>query len=131
MKKAQSICFVASSCCCSFAMSCPTLCNPLIAAGQVSLSFTIFWSLLKLMSIDLVMPSNQPSHPLSLPSPPALSPSQHQGRFQCVGSSHQVAKVLELQLQHQFPSNDYSGLISFRIDWFDLLAVQGTLKSLV
>ena len=43
---------------------------------------------------------------------------------------HQVAKVLELQLQLS-PSNDYSGLIPFRIDWFDLLAVQGTLKSLL
>ena len=42
---------------------------------------------------------------------------------------HQVAKVLELQVQHQ--SNEYSGLISFRIDWFDLLAVQVTLKSLL
>ena len=47
-----------------------------------------------------------------------------------VSSSHQVAKVLELQLQHQ-SSNEYSGLISFRIDWFDLLAVQGTLKNLL
>ena len=43
---------------------------------------------------------------------------------------HQVAKILELQLQHQ-SSNEYSGLISFRTDWFDLLAVQGTLKSLL
>ena len=43
---------------------------------------------------------------------------------------HQVAKVLEFQLQHQ-SSNEYSGLISFRIDWFDLLVVQGTLKSLL
>ena len=55
---------------------------------------------------------------------------QHQGLFQWVGSSHQVAKVMEFQLQHQsFQWN--SGLISFRIDWFDLLAVQGTLKSLL
>ena len=60
----------------------------------------------------------------------ALSLSQHQGLFQWVSSSHQVAKLLELQLQH-CPSNEYSGLISFRIDWFDLLAVQGTLESLL
>ena len=72
----------------------------------------------------------QPSHPLSSPSPPALNIFQHQGLFQWVSSSHQVAKVLELQL-HVSPSNEYSGLISFRIDWFDLLAVQGTLKSLL
>ena len=67
----------------------------------------------------------QPSRSLLLPSPPAFSLSQHQGLFQCVSSSHQVAKVLELQ--HQAPS----GLISFRTDWFDFLAVQGTLKRLL
>ena len=68
----------------------------------------------------------QPSHPLSSPSPPAFNLSQHQGLFQRVSSSHQVAKVLEFQLQHQ-SSNEYSGLISFRMDWLDLLAVQGML----
>ena len=67
----------------------------------------------------------KPSHPLSSPSPPAFNLSQDQGLFQCISSSHQVAKVLEFQLQHQ------SGLISFRMDWLDLLAVQGTLKSLL
>ena len=46
----------------------------------------------------------QPSHPLSSPSPPALYPSKHQGLFQCVNFSHEVAKVLEFQLQHQFIS---------------------------
>ena len=50
--------------------------------------------------VHLVGDIIQPSHPLSLPSPPTLNLSQHQGLFQCVGSSHQVAKVLELQLQH-------------------------------
>ena len=70
----------------------------------------------------------QPSHPLSSPSPPAVNLSQHQGLFQRVCSSHQVAKVLELQLRIS-PSNEYSGLISFRMDWLDLLVVQGTLKS--
>ena len=69
----------------------------------------------------------QPSHPLSSPSPPTPNPSQHQGLFQWVSSSHQVAKVLEFQLQHQsFQSTP--GLISFRMDWLDLLAVQGTLE---
>ena len=71
----------------------------------------------------------QPSHPLSSPSLPALNLSQHQGLFERVSSLHQVAKVLEFQLQHQ--SNEYSVLISFRVDWFDLLAVQETLKSLL
>ena len=72
----------------------------------------------------------QPSHPLSSPSPPNFNLSQHHGLFKWVNSLHQVAKVLEFQLQHQ-SSNEYSGLISFRIDWFDLLAVQRTLKSLL
>ena len=73
----------------------------------------------------------QPSHPLSSPSPPSLNLSQHQGLFQWVSSSHQVAKVLEFQLQHQSLPNEHPGLISFRMDWLDLLAVQGTLKSLL
>ena len=70
----------------------------------------------------------QPSHPLSPPSPPALSPSQHQGLFQWVSSLHQVVKVLELQHQSfQWIFRVYF----FRVDWFVLLAVQGTLKSLL
>ena len=83
----------------------------------------------------------QLSHPLSSPSPPAFSLFQHQSLFQWVSSLHQVAKVLEFQLQHQSfqwifsfnisPSNEYSGLIFFRMDWLDLLEVQGTLKSLL
>ena len=60
----------------------------------------------------------QPSHPLSPLSPPAFNLSQHPGLFQWVDSLHQVAKVLEFQLQHQ-------------LEWLDLLAVQGTLKSLL
>ena len=73
----------------------------------------------------------QLSHPLSFPSPPAFNLSQHQGLFEWVSSSHQVAKLLELQLQHHSYSNEYSGLVSFRNDRLDLLAVQGTLKSLL
>ena len=72
----------------------------------------------------------QPSHPLSSPSPPAPNPSQHQGLFQWVNSSHEVAKVLEFQLQHQ-SFQWLPGLISFRMDWLNLPAVQGTLKSLL
>ena len=71
----------------------------------------------------------QPSHPLWSPSPPTFNLSQHQGLFQWVSSSHEVAKVLEFQLQH--PSNEYSGLISFRMGCLDLLTVQGSLKSLL
>ena len=69
------------------------------------------------------------SCPLLSPSPPAFNLSQHQDRFQSVGSFHHVAKGLEFQLQHQ-TFQWKSGLVSFRIDWYDLLAVQGTLKSL-
>ena len=70
----------------------------------------------------------QPAHRRSSPSSPAFNFSHHQGLFQWVSSLHQVAKGLELQHQ-SFQWIFYSGLISFRIDWFDLLAVQGTLKS--
>ena len=73
---------------------------------------------------------NQPSHPLSSPSPPAFNLSQHHGLFQWVSSSHQVAKVLEFSFSISL-SSEYSGLISFRIDWCDLLAVQGIHKSLL
>ena len=69
----------------------------------------------------------QPSHPLSSPSP-AFNLSQHQGLFKWVSSSHQVAKVLSFNIS---PSNEHSGLISSRMDWLDLLAVQGTLKSIL
>ena len=72
----------------------------------------------------------QPSHSLSSPFPPAFNLPQHQGLFQWGSSSYQVAKVLEFQLQHR-PSNEYSGLISFRMGWLDLLAVQGTLNRLL
>ena len=72
----------------------------------------------------------QPSYPLSSLSPPALNLSQHQGLSQWVSSLHQVTKVLEFQLQDQSfqwtPRTDI-----FRMDWLDLLAIQGTLKSLL
>ena len=80
--------------------------------------------------IHRVSDAIQPSHPLSSASPPAFNLSQPQGLFHWVSSSHEVAKVLEFQLQH-LSSNEYSGLISFRTDKLDLLAVQGTLKSLL
>ena len=76
----------------------------------------------------------QPSRPLSSPSPSALNLSHHQGLFKWVSSSHQVAKLLEFQLQHQTfqwtPRRSPKGLI-FRMDWLDLFAVQGTIKNLL
>ena len=84
----------------------------------------------RVYSNDRVGDAIQPSHPLSSPSPPAPSPSQHQGLFQRVNSSHEVAKVLEFQPQHQ--SFQWTpGLISFRMDWLDPPCNPGTLKSLL
>ena len=71
----------------------------------------------------------QPSHPLSFPSPPAFSLSQHQGLSKSVPPIR-WPKYWSFNLSLS-PSNEYSGLISFRMDWVDLLAVQGTLKSLL
>ena len=80
------------------------------------------------LSTESVMPSNHLI--LCCPLLPSILPSI--SLFQRVSSSHQVAKVLKLQLQHSISvSNEYSGLIFFRIYWFDLLALQGTLKSLL
>ena len=72
----------------------------------------------------------QPSHPLSSPSPPAPNPSQHQSLFQWVNSSHEVAKYWSFSFSIS-PSKDLPELTSFRMDWLDLLVVQGTLKSLL
>ena len=72
----------------------------------------------------------QPSHPLLSSSPPAPNPSQHQGLFQWVNSSMRWPKYWSFCFNIS-PSNEHPGLISFRMDWLDLLAVQGTLKSLL
>ena len=100
-----------------------------IAACQASLSITDSWSLLKLMFIELVMPSNHLilCHPLLLPS--SIFPGIR------VLSNESVLRIkwpkdwgFSFSIS---PSNEYSGLISCRMDWLDLLAVQGTLKSLL
>ena len=72
----------------------------------------------------------QPSHPLSSPSPPTPNPSPHQVLFQWVSSLHEVAKYWSFSFDIS-SSNEYPGLISFRMDWLGLPAVQGTLKSLL
>ena len=99
--------------------------TPWTAAHEASLSFTISWSLLKLMSIESVLPSNHLvlCCPLLLPS---IYPS-------IKVFSNELALCIMWPKYWSFsfnfhPSREYSGLISFRIDWFDLLAVQGTLK---
>ena len=101
---------------------------PWTAAHQVYLSFTISWSLLKLVSIESVMPSNHLILHCSLLLLPSILSASRSCKW--AFSSHHVVKVLELQLQYQSFS-EYSGFISFKIDWFDLLTVQGTLKSLL
>ena len=113
--------------CCSVTKLCPTLCNTMDCS---TLGFPVLHYLLEFAHAHVLWVSDtiQPSYFL-LPPSPSLSLSQHQGLFQWVGSSHQVAKVLEVQLQLSY-SNELSRLISFRIDWFDL-AVQGTVKSLL
>ena len=100
--------------------------TPWIAACQASLSVTNSRSLLRFMSIESVMPSNHLvlCHPLLLP--PSVFPSI------TVFSNESTLNIIWLKYwSFSFnisPSNDYSGLISFRMDWLDLLAVQGTLQ---
>ena len=91
--------------------------TPQTAAYQASLSITNAQSVLKLMSIESVMPSNHLILCHSLLLPPSIFPSIRWSKYWSFSFSIS-------------PSNEYSGLISFRMDWFDLLAVQGTLKSL-
>ena len=73
----------------------------------------------------------QPSHPLSSPSPPAFNLFQHQGLFQWVSFFASGGQSIRVSAPSISPSTEYSGLISFRMDWLDLLAAQGTLKSLL
>ena len=104
--------------------------TPWTVLHQVSLSFTISWSLLKLMSVELVMTSN---HLIILCCPLLLLPSI----FPSIRVfSNKLALCIRWPKYRSLSfsislSNGHSGLISFRIDWFDLLAVQGTLKSLL
>ena len=83
----------------SVAQSCPTLCDPM---NRSTPGLPVHHQLPESTQthVHWVSDAIQPSHPLSSPSPPALNPSQHQGLFQWVNSSHKVAKVLEFQLQH-------------------------------
>ena len=109
--------------------SCLTLCDPIDCSTP---GFPVHHQLLELTQtrVHHVGDAIQPFHPLSTPPPPTFNLSQHQGLFKWVSSSHQVAKVLSFSFSLS-PSNEYSGLISFRMDWVDLLEVQGTLKSLL
>ena len=111
------------------AQSCPTLCDPWTAARQASLSITNCQSLLKIMPIESVMPSNHLILCRPLLLPPSIFPSIR------VFSNKSVLRIrwpkywsfsFNISL-----SNEHPGLISLRMDWLDLLTVQGTLKSLL
>ena len=114
-------------CICSVTKSCQLFATAWTITRQASLSFTISWSLLKFVSIELMMPSNH----LILCHPFLLLPS-------IFPSIRVFSKELVLHIRWSkywsfsiSPSSEYSGLISFRVDWFDLLAVHGTLKCLL
>ena len=106
-----------------------TLCMPWTAACQASLAITNSWSLLKIMPIEPVMPSNHLilCHPLLLP--PSIFPSIRvfsNGSVLCIRWPKYWSFSFSIS-----PSNEHPGLVFFRMDWLDLLAVEGTLKSLL
>ena len=107
-------------CCCSVAKSCPTLCDPMDCSTP---GFPVLHCLLELAQthVHRVSDAIQPSHPWSSPSPPAFSPSIRV--FSSESALHiRCPKYWSFSFS---PSNEHSELISFRIDWFDLLAAQG------
>ena len=112
------------------AQSCLTLCYPWTTANQASLSITNSWSLLRLVSTELLLPSDHLIFCRALLLPPSIFPSIRV-------FSNELALCMKWTKYWGFfsfsisPSSEYSGLISSRIDWLDLLAVQGILKSLL
>ena len=113
----------------SVTQSCPTLCNPM---DCIMTGFLVLHQLLEVAQTHVhhVSDAIQSSHPLSSPLPPTFNLSQHQGLFQWVGFRIRWPKYWRFSFSISL-SDEYSGLISFRMDWLDLLAVQGTLKSLL
>ena len=114
-------------CCCSVANSSPTLCDPMHRSTPEFLSFTISWSLLKFMSFESVMLSNH----VMLCCPLLHFPSIRVF-FSELALCSRWPKYWSFSFSFSIsPSNEYSGLIFFRIDWLDLLAVQRTVKNLL
>ena len=113
----------------SVAQSCPTLCDPMIAARQASLSITNSWSSLRLRSIKSVMPSSHLILCCPLFLLPPISPSIRV--FSNESTLHMRWPKYWSFSFSIIPSKEHPGLISFRMAWLDLLAVQGTLKSLL
>ena len=108
---------------------CLTLCDPMDCSTP---DFPVHHQLLEFTQtcVHWVGDAIQSSHPLLSPCSPSFNLSQHQGLFKWVSSSHQVAKYWSFSFNIS-PSNEHLRLISFRMDWLGLLAVQGTLKSLL
>ena len=108
-------------CCYSVAQSCPTFCDPTDCSTP---GLPVPHHLLEFSQVHVhcISDAVQLSH-LLMPSSPALNLSHHQGLFQWVICSHQMTKMSS--------SNECSGLISIKIDWFDILAIQGTFRSLL
>ena len=113
--------------CCSVTKSCLTLCDPMDYSTPGSSSSTVSWNLLTFMSIELVMLSNHLMLCYLLLFLPSIFPSIRV--FSSESAPH--IKWPKYWSFSSSPSNEYSGLVSFRMDWLDLLAVQGTLKSLL
>ena len=113
----------------SVAQSCPTLCDPMDCSTP---GFPVYHQLPELTQarVPWVSDAIQPSHPLSSPSPSTFNHSQHQCLFKWVSSLHQWPKYWSFSFSIS-PSKEHPRLISFRMDWLDLLAVQATLKSLL
>ena len=113
----------------SVTQSCPTHCDPMTHSTP---GLPVHHQLLEFTQTHAhrVSDAIQLSHPLFSPSPPVPNPSQHQGLFQWINSSHQVAKYWSFSISIS-PSSEHPVLLSFRMDWLDLPAVQGTLKSLL
>ena len=113
----------------SVAQSCLILCNPMDCSTP---GFPVHQQLLELAQTHVHRAGDaiQPSYSLSSLSPPAFNLSQHHSLFQWVRLSHQELQLLKYWSFSIHPFNEYLALISFRIDWFDLLAVQGIVKSL-
>ena len=116
-------------CCCSVTQVCLALCDPMNCSTAASLPFAISWRMLKLMSIENSMPSNHLILCRSFQLLPSIFPSIRVFSF---------FSLLHIRWPKYWsfnfsisPPTEYLGLISFRIDWFDLLAIQGTLNSLL
>ena len=111
----------------SVAQSCPTLWDPMNCSTP---GLPVHHQLLEIIGEHQVGDDIQPYHPLSSPPPPAPNPSQHQGLSNESTLHMRWPKYWSFSLDIS-PSNEHPGMVSFRMDWLDLLAVQGTLKSLL